>query len=1446
MSKTGGNEMKARIGWNKSVVVVVLLVLVLGELSVFGEGSAERTFGTVKMLKMEEAIGAGLPVRMLDFSEVEIAIDGDLTVEAVAAYGVAPGSDLEVLEGGSRVRVQLSSESVESLVVAGAEVEVIRRFVLVESVGDEASVSGGEVTTLSTCSGPDIYGESGLNVYIEDNTSWYGSGLDFSGASGGEVVSCIDVHYEVRDLWAASIVDVSMSEADYDMYTLESGWWGGDGDILGTRTGISYFVGEAIDQVWVLWAADYYADGWGYIDYWWIKLYYEDVVVPGYCAAGSVYCNYEYIANVDVGDISNASGCSNYGDYTSFSTEMNVGDSYGITVTNGCPYDEYDDCGVWVDWNGDDDFDDVSESISMSADEFDEWGGVITFVGTITVPGDANIGDTRMRIRVVSHDTMSSCGVTAYGEVEDYTASISGGDNGIIGGIKFNDLNKDGDQDAGEPGIAGWEIYLDTNGNGQWNAGEPKDVTDGSGNYEFTGLAAGLYVVDEVHQAGWHQTCPANEGRYTETIDADDVLTGRDFGNRQISGTLVLLEAIEDTYASSANPDTNYGSSNSISSGRSSSSTYRGYVKFDMSSIPAGNVVTSAILRLDNNFISIPAPELDVYRTSDRWDESTLTWNDQPIESPPPGLLEINRSVVDGDVTTWDITREVDYDYVIDGFCSVKIESSDEGVQRWAGFWSTDVGWPPISPTLEVEYEPIFGGGSGEEDDPYQIWTGEQFNTIGLYPNRWSKNFKLMDNISLAGHTGSAYNRIGVAQLYSGDGPFDGVFDGDFHSISDFSYFAPSSWQDTHIALFGYVYSGTIKNLKVVAPDVYTHSYSQNYVGALAGTIERAHIFGCSIIGGSVDGASCVGGLIGLCKSSYLADCSSSASVSGSSGVGGLIGDSSPFGGFSAITDCYARGAVTGVEFVGGFVGDSSAFGVRNCYSTGLVSGDSNVGGFSGYNGEYQYPIFENVIECFWDVESSGMATSDAGTGKTTVEMQTENTFTDAGWDFVGEVSNGGSDDWAMPPGGGYPVLWHELAVTPPLPSFAGGSGTVGDPYLIATVDQLNSIAHNSRLLDKHFKVVNDLDLSGLTYHMIAPDPYVFNGVFDGNSHTISGIEPKSWLNTSSFGFIGGLEGSIRNLTLVDPNVVSVWGWGVGSLVGSSDGGSITNCHAVNANVEGLLGVGGLVGTNVWYGKISGCSVTGNVSQSLIYPITYSSVAGLVGENNFWGEIEDGSAICNVTGDDCVGGLVGTNVAYSTVRNCYSSGTVTGTMDYIGGLIARNEAGTETEYCYSSCAVTGPEGTDGVGALIGKMRTAGTEYYTSCFWDSDLNPGLSGIGNGSDPNVVGATTAEMQTESTFTDAGWDFVGEVVNGPNDVWDICEGTNYPRLAWSIPASDFLCPDGVNGLDFAYFASWWMEADCDSKDDCGGADLDFSGVVDRGDLKILCDWWLGGIDN
>ena len=1106
-----------------------------------------------------------------------------------------------------------------------------------------------------------------------------------------------------------------------------------------------------------------------------------------YCDASTFFTDdeeYEYIARVQVGDINNASDSWGYSDYTYLSTQMQLGQSYAITVSNGFPWTA-DVCGIWVDWNQDEDFDDTGEEMTVS-------GGPPVFSATITPPGSAAEGETRMRVRIVrsGSDTLSPCGAAWYGEVEDYTIEVIGQQYlpGGITGSKFNDLDGDGNWDAGEDGIEGWEIYLDLNDNGQHETSEPNMITILNGFYEFADLPSDTYSVAEMDRAGWQQTFPGGGGTQTIVVDPNEVVTNINFGNYETGAMSISILAIEDTYANSGDPCANYGSNNGFCSGMDGGSVYWAYLQFDLSSIPAGNVVTSATLRFDNNFVSIPAPELAVYLiTGDRWDESIITWNNMPYSYSNP---RIDETIVSGDYTIWDVTEEVDTQYAGDGLCSLQIRSTNDSLDQSACFYSKDAGVSEWPPTLEIEYAPIFGGGTGEPNDPYQIWNGEQFNTIGLYPNRRHKHYKLMDNISLADYSGFSYNRAGVSS--------GGVFDGNFRSISDFSYFATSSNLNSAIGLFRSVNNGTVKNLKLISPNIYTNSYSQTSVGPLAGVAEGADIYGCSVIGGSVDGESAVGGLIGYAKGSYISGCSSSASVTGGSNVGGLVGDVSIFGGFSLIADCYAHGDVSGDDYVGGFIGDSSGTSIVNCYSTGLVTGTSHTGGFSGYN-VVGFPIGDNVIGCFWDVESSQEPDSAVATDLTTAQMQDLNTFIDAGWDFAGETANGGSDDWAMPGGGGYPVLWYELPVAPPLPTFAGGFGTATDPYLIETEAQLNRIGHNPRLMDKHFRLISDLDLKVTKFYRIANRPYKFSGTFDGADHVISNmlVEPLVDI-VSGVGFIGilkGAEAQIFNLTLADPNVASAWGWHVGSLVGINEGGTITNCHAVNANVVGMTQVGGLVGNNYMYAGMSGCSVTGDVSENTIMSILLSAVGGLVGENGFWSEIENSFAKCNVSGDDYVGGLVGYNMIYSSLTNCYSQGNVTGTSVSIGGLMGRTYAYTEVNHCYSSSVVTGPSGTDSVGAFVGKMGTGGNEYHTACFWDSQINPGLTGIGNETDPcGVTGESTANMQTETTFTDAGWDFVDETANGTNDIWTIWERAYYPRFAWENPLSGDFALDNL----------------------------------------------------
>jgi len=106
-----------------------------------------------------------------------------------------------------------------------------------------------------------------------------------------------------------------------------------------------------------------------------------------------------------------------------------------------------------------------------------------------------------------------------------------------ISGLKFNDDNGNGAQDAGETGLSGLLVFLDANGNNSLDSGEITVTTDNSGNYSFNNLNAGTYNVREVQRTGWTQTttnpAPINLG-------SGESRSGINFGNFQnisISGS---------------------------------------------------------------------------------------------------------------------------------------------------------------------------------------------------------------------------------------------------------------------------------------------------------------------------------------------------------------------------------------------------------------------------------------------------------------------------------------------------------------------------------------------------------------------------------------------------------------------------------------------------------------------------------------------------------------------------------------------------------------------------------------------------------------------------------------------------------------------------------------------------------------------------------------------
>ena len=155
-------------------------------------------------------------------------------------------------------------------------------------------------------------------------------------------------------------------------------------------------------------------------------------------------------------------------------------------------------------------------------------------------------------------------------------------------------------------------------------------------------------------------------------------------------------------------------------------------------------------------------------------------------------------------------------------------------------------------------------------------------------------------------------------------------------------------------------------------------------VGRNSGTVENSYATG------AVNGTVWVGGVSGLNEEGTVSNSYATGDVSGHREVGGLVGFN-----IGTVENSYATGNVSGTgNSVGGLVGSNLAGMVSNSYATGSVIGDSRVGGLVGWN-------TGAVERSFWDTETSGTIFSFGGTGKTTAEMRSYSTFSDAGWDIV-------------------------------------------------------------------------------------------------------------------------------------------------------------------------------------------------------------------------------------------------------------------------------------------------------------------------------------------------------------------------------------------------------------------------------------------------------------
>ena len=295
-------------------------------------------------------------------------------------------------------------------------------------------------------------------------------------------------------------------------------------------------------------------------------------------------------------------------------------------------------------------------------------------------------------------------------------------------------------------------------------------------------------------------------------------------------------------------------------------------------------------------------------------------------------------------------------------------------------------------------------------------------------------------------------------------------------------------------------------------------------------------------------------------------------------------------------------------------------------------------------------------------------------------------------------------------------------------PSFSGGTGTQGDPWLIASQADLSALAEflnsgNAEQFDAenagvgnchgyYFKQTADIDLTGVAWEPIGySDSYYFAGNYDGGGHSITNavstgkVDPEGYATAGIFGWVA--FGSVENLHVKNANFVATgqnnYSY-VGGIAGVCYGSTIENCSVENSSLESRRNnnnncAGSIVGYSTG-GTFEKCAAENNQIRTMAYG------------GGFVGEVDD---------DPDYG------AGNSTFTNCYVANctVISETDDSQGTSFSGGFAGEITDStltiqnCYvyqATLSTVGNAVPQGTGVFAGNLWGGSTIADTNCFF----------------------------------------------------------------------------------------------------------------------------------
>ena len=554
-----------------------------------------------------------------------------------------------------------------------------------------------------------------------------------------------------------------------------------------------------------------------------------------------------------------------------------------------------------------------------------------------------------------------------------------------------------------------------------------------------------------------------------------------------------------------------------------------------------------------------------------------------------------------------------------------------------------------------------FAGGTGEENDPYQISTAAQLAYLAQKVNAGEayryKYIVLTADIDLAN---KEWTPIGIYR-----NSFQGNFDGRNHTVTRMRI---SNSSMDYGGLFGecrrHNINSAIKNITVKNSDI----NGKRFVGAIVGRAEGINIENCRSIANTINSEKNVGGICGYFGGNpggKVSQCYNSSKVTGDDSAGGIAG----IGDRCTAENCLNTGEIkvttrqdesTGGGIFGFFNDSIASASITACVNLGKVSGGASFGGIVGRTDSKSTGHISN---CYYnmDVITGGF---DAGTALTAGQLcgalpegLDSTIWKEGSVDTSTAVATSTGSRFGTATGTYINLtkvaeIGETKTASVPVYNYVTTNGDDWDIYtLITTAEEFAAIGQDTANCNENYVLKNNIDVSGVELRSIGNPGTPYIGKFSGDGHTISHVNMTGNC-LGLFGGIGNINGQIAEsgkVMLLAANGVIASNNAAGGICGYLLKGEIYGCSFIGTVKGGTAG--GICSQSGVYNKISQCFFEGDVQGK-------NSAAGICGKS---GTIDYCISIGNVKGNGELAGI--SNNGDPGSENCYFNNDICNVKD---------------------------------------------------------------------------------------------------------------------------------------------------------------------------------------